>query len=219
MANQKTILITGATSGIGESLLQRYLANGYQVIACGRNEEKLKQLSDQNSDVIPLAFDITNIEQICNAANKLTEIKPIDILMLNAGDCRYIDNAKSFDGALFASVIATNLQFLGYMLENFLPKVAVGGQVVFVSSSATILPFPRAGFIKTPLTDKNDFPMPFLLTSEQAANRIYQGVNARKAYLQFPKRLTFIMRLFALLPDFIWQSIALKNENNKRNDK
>jgi NADP-dependent 3-hydroxy acid dehydrogenase YdfG len=84
MANQKTILITGATSGIGESLLQRYLANGYQVIACGRNEEKLKQLSDQNSDVIPLAFDITNIEQICNAANKLTEIKPIDILMLNA---------------------------------------------------------------------------------------------------------------------------------------
>ena len=144
MANQKTILITGATSGIGESLLQRYLANGYQVIACGRNEEKLKQLSDQNSDVIPLAFDITNIEQICNAANKLTEIKHIDILMLNAGDCRYIDNAKSFDGALFASVIATNLQFLGYMLENFLPKVAVGGQVVFVSSSATILPFPRA---------------------------------------------------------------------------
>lgn len=252
MANQKTILITGATSGIGESLLQRYLANGYQVIACGRNEEKLKQLSDQNSDVIPLAFDITNIEQICNAANKLTKIKHIDILMLNAGDCRYIDNAKSFDGALFASVIATNLQFLGYMLENFLPKLAVGGQVVFVSSSATILPFPRAeaygaskagidylakslrldlkaeniavtlvhpGFIKTPLTDKNDFPMPFLLTSEQAANRIYQGVNARKSYLQFPKRLTFIMRLFALLPDFIWQSIALKNENKKRNDK
>tara|TARA_R110000744_G_scaffold117745_1_gene220142 strand:+ start:32848 stop:33618 length:771 start_codon:yes stop_codon:yes gene_type:complete len=250
MNHQRTILITGATSGIGESLLHRYIAKGYQVIACGRNEDKLKQLADGNTHVIPLAFDITDTEQIRKAANKLNEIKPIDILMLNAGDCRYIDNAKAFDGALFASVIATNLQSLGYMLESFLPKVVSGGQVVFVSSSATILPFPRAeaygaskagidylakslrldlkaeniavtlvhpGFIKTPLTDKNDFPMPFLLSSEQAANRIYQGVSARKSYVHFPKRLTLVMKLLALLPDFIWQSIALKSEKNNKN--
>ena len=43
MSRQKTVLITGATSGIGESLLQQYLAHDYQVIACGRNEQKLKQ--------------------------------------------------------------------------------------------------------------------------------------------------------------------------------
>lgn len=251
MSRQKTILITGATSGIGESLLQQYLAHDYQVIACGRNEQKLKQLSHGHSNIIPLAFDITNIEQIKQAASKLDQIKHIDILMLNAGDCRYIDNVKAFDGALFASVIATNLQFLGHMLESFLPKIPQGGQVVFVSSSATILPFPRAeaygaskagidylanslrldlkaekiavtlvhpGFIKTPLTDKNDFPMPFLLTSEQAAKRIYQGVNTQKPYLQFPKRLTFLMKLIALLPAFVWQSMALKNNNNVRND-
>ncbi|ARD44647.1 SDR family NAD(P)-dependent oxidoreductase [Colwellia sp. PAMC 21821] len=250
MNNRRTILITGATSGIGESLLHRYIAKGYQVIACGRNEEKLQQLAQGNTHVIPLAFDMTDTEQVCKAANKLNEIKHIDILMLNAGDCRYIDNAKAFDGALFASVIATNLQSLGYMLERFLPKVASGGQVVFVSSSATILPFPRAeaygaskagidylakslrldlkaeniavtlvhpGFIKTPLTDKNDFPMPFLLTSEQAASRIYQGVSARKSYVHFPKRLTLIMKFIALLPDFIWQGIALKSEKNNKN--
>jgi NADP-dependent 3-hydroxy acid dehydrogenase YdfG len=252
MNRPRTILITGATSGIGESLLHRYLAYGYQVIACGRNEVKLKQLAHDNANVTPLAFDITDTEQTCKAANKLSEIKHIDILMLNAGDCRYIDNAKAFDGALFASVIATNLQSLGYMLGYFLPKVTAGGQVVFVSSSATILPFPRAeaygaskagidylakslrldlkaeniavtlvhpGFIKTPLTDKNDFPMPFLLTSEQAASRIYQGVSARKSYLHFPKRLTLIMKLLALLPDFIWQSIVLKNEKSLSNEK
>lgn len=251
MSRQKTILITGATSGIGESLLHQYVAHGYQVIACGRNEQKLKQLSHEHNNIIPLAFDITDTEQICQAVNKIKTIEVIDILMLNAGDCRYIDNVRAFDGALFASVIATNLQCLGHLLENFLPKIPQGGQVVFVSSSATILPFPRAeaygaskagidylanslrldlkvekiavtlvhpGFIKTPLTDKNDFPMPFLLTSEQAAKRIYHGVKARKSYLQFPKRLTFIMKLLAFLPAFIWQSMALKNNNQRNNN-
>lgn len=241
----RTILITGATSGIGESLLHHYCAKGYQVIACGRNQEKLKQLADANANVVPVAFDITDQEQIAQAALKISAITNIDILMLNAGDCRYIDNAKAFDGQLFADIIATNLQSLGFLLEHFLPKVAAGGQVVFVSSSATLLPFPRAeaygaskagmdylakclrldlsaenidvtlvhpGFIKTPLTDKNDFAMPFLLSSQQAAERIYQGVSARKSYLHFPKRLTLMLKLLALLPDFIWQNIALRNE-------
>ena len=120
-----TILITGATSGIGESLLQHYLAHDYQVIACGRNQEKLKQLATDNVNVVPIAFDITDKEQIRSAANIISAIDRIDILMLNAGDCRYIDNAKTFDGELFASVIATNLQSLGYLLANELPTPAL----------------------------------------------------------------------------------------------
>jgi NADP-dependent 3-hydroxy acid dehydrogenase YdfG len=244
MDSKRTILITGATSGIGEALLHHYSASGFQVIACGRNQEKLTQYAQSYSNVIPLAFDITDNKQVAQAANKLKKIKSIDILMLNAGDCRYIDDIKAFDGQLFASVIATNLQSLGYLLEHFLPKVAGGGQVVFVSSSATLLPFPRAeaygaskagidylakslrvdlkaeniavtlvhpGFIKTPLTDKNDFPMPFLLSSQQAASRIYQGVSDRKSYLHFPKRLTLALKLLAFCPDFIWQSIILRS--------
>lgn len=245
MDSKLTILITGATSGIGESLLHQYLANGYQVIACGRNEQKLQQLVHDNPNVIPLEFDITDRQQIMVAAEKLNAISSIDILMLNAGDCRYIDNAKAFDGELFASVITTNLLSLGHLLECFLPKVPTGGQVVFVSSSATLLPFPRAeaygaskagmdylanslrldlnaediavtlvhpGFIKTPLTDKNNFSMPFLLSSEQAASRIYQGVNSRKSYLHFPKRLTLLLKLLALLPDVVWRNIALRSD-------
>ena len=237
MATQLTILITGATSGIGESLLHKYAAEGYRVIACGRNKQKLKQLAAEYTDVVPLAFDITDIEEINLALQTINELTQIDILMLNAGDCRYIDNAKAFDGALFADVIATNLQSLGYLLEAFLPKAPAGGQVVFVSSSATLLPFPRAeaygaskagvdylaktlaldlkadeidvtlvhpGFIKTPLTDKNDFPMPFMLTSEQAAMRIFDGVRARKSYLHFPKRLTLLMKTIAFFPDVVW---------------
>lgn len=248
MAAKKTILITGATSGIGESLLRLYCANGYQVVACGRNKIKLNQLAQTYENIIPVAFDITNKKEIALAAQKIKTITQLDILLLNAGDCQYIDNVKAFNGDLFANIIATNLQSMGYLLEYFLPKVPKQGQLVFISSSATILPFSRAeaygaskagvdylannlrldlcaenisvtlvhpGFIKTPLTDKNDFSMPFLLSSEQAAQRIYQGVNVRKRYLHFPKRLTLLLKALALCPNFVWQSITTDNKKLK----
>ncbi len=69
------------------------------------------------------------------------------------------------------------------------------------------------GFIKTPLTDKNDFSMPFLLTSEEAAERIFNGVNAKSNYLHFPKRLTFLLKAFSFLPSSLWQKIILRNHN------
>jgi short-subunit dehydrogenase len=236
---QKTILITGATSGIGRSLFERYVEKGHIVIACGRNKEQLKKLDIDAKKT--LCFDINSSDEIANVSK---EIGSIDILILNAGTCLYIDDVVNFENDLFEQVINTNLIALGKLLHHFLPKVSQGGQVVFVSSSATILPFPRAeaygaskagvdylanslrldlkpknidvtlvhpGFIKTPLTDKNDFPMPFLLTSEQASERIYSGVEKRKSYLHFPKRLTLFLKILALLPSPIWHWLMLRD--------
>ena len=57
------------------------------------------------------------------------------------------------------------------------------------------------GFIKTPLTDKNTFPMPFLKSSEFAAEKIYQGlVNSNKFELIFPFQWFLIMKLLRILP-------------------
>ena len=52
------------------------------------------------------------------------------------------------------------------------------------------------GFIKTPMTDKNDFKMPFLRTTEYAANKIYDGlVNSNVFEIHFPKQLTLILKI------------------------
>ena len=242
-----TILITGATSGIGLSLLEKYTAQGDNVIACGRNQQKLDDIA--SSAFKTCAFDMTKPSEIAAVSES---IEKLDILILNAGDCRYIDDAKNFDGALFADIITTNLVSLGALLQHFLPKVKEGGHVVFVSSSATILPFPRSeaygaskagvdylanslrldlvkhnievtlvhpGFISTPLTDKNDFNMPFLLTSEQAASRIITGIAKRKKYLHFPKRLTLTMKILSFLPSSLWQSLIVKSSKNRRSNK
>ena len=57
------------------------------------------------------------------------------------------------------------------------------------------------GFIKTPLTDKNEFPMPFLRSPEFAAEKIYNGLmNSNSFEIDFPKQLTFTLKFLRILP-------------------
>ena len=61
------------------------------------------------------------------------------------------------------------------------------------------------GFIKTPMTDKNDFKMPFLKTPEYAAEKIYNGlVNKNSFEIHFPKALTIILKILSFLPNKIY---------------
>mgnify|MGYP002700687130 CR=1 FL=1 len=202
------VLITGATSGIGSSLVEQYLSQGDNVIACGRSKEKMSSFEGRVTQ--SCLFDMTDEFAVESAAK---EVQSIDVLILNAGDCSYIDDPINFDAQVFSKIISTNLTSLGTLLAHFLPKVNKGGQIVFVSSSATILPFPRSeaygaskagvdylanslridliehdidvtlvhpGFVSTPLTDKNTFDMPFMISSHEAAERMIVGIEKRK---------------------------------------
>ncbi len=56
------------------------------------------------------------------------------------------------------------------------------------------------GFVKTPLTEKNEFPMPFLVTAETAADRMVDAVASRRFEVTFPRRFTFILKSLRCLP-------------------
>jgi len=56
------------------------------------------------------------------------------------------------------------------------------------------------GFVKSPLTDKNSFEMPFIIEAETAANRIVEGLEGNKFEIHFPKRFTLMLKLLRLLP-------------------
>lgn len=237
------VLITGGTSGIGLALVSRYLMLGWQVIVCGRNETRLNEIpvaySGYGAQLSTLAFNVCDRIGCLEAAAELNG--RLDLVILNAGGCEYIDDPNMFDGKLFARVIENNLISVGYCLEAFLPALETGGRVALMGSSAALLPLPRAeaygaskaalaylanslrlhlaasridvsliepGFVRTPLTDKNDFPMPGRIEVEDAARRIVSALSRGKDRIQFPRRLLWPMRLLALLPDALWGRIA-----------
>jgi short-subunit dehydrogenase len=228
-------LITGATSGIGEQLAIKYAEQGDTVIACGRNSEKLAELSKHNN-ITSCQFDATNLQDIKAATLGFSQF---DRVILNAGNCEYIDDARHFDSALFERVIAVNLLAIGYCLEALLPKITAGGQLVLVSSSVTYLPLPRSeaygaskagvsylakslaidltdvdvtlvhpGFVKTPLTNKNDFPMPMAVSAEKAADYMIKGIHKRRKEVHFPYRFTLILKALRILPLPLWLYLA-----------
>ena len=67
------------------------------------------------------------------------------------------------------------------------------------------------GFIKTPMTDQNDFPMPMIRSPEFAAEQIYAGLVKKNAFeIHFPKSFTFIMKILQILPNWIYFKILDK---------
>lgn len=69
------------------------------------------------------------------------------------------------------------------------------------------------GFIKTPLTDKNDFPMPFLMPVDKAVDRFYRGLLTDRFEITFPKRFTWMLKFMRLLPYAIY--LPLMNRTTK----
>jgi len=239
----KSVLITGASSGIGLQLASDYLENGYRVLACGRDVAKLKAVLS-HPNVSHHAFDTTRVEQVDHA---LGQLGAPDLVILNAGNCEYVDDAQQLDAALFERVMTTNVMGTVNCLSVLLPRMQAGSHVAIVSSSVTWLPLTRAeaygaskaaldylartlaidlqdagidvslirpGFVDTPLTRLNDFPMPGKISVTDASSRIRRGLARRQRIIDFPFLFILVLRIFSWLPVSWWQSIAVSMRRN-----
>lgn len=209
-----TVLITGASSGIGAGLAKSFAADGHLVIACGRDASRLAALQQLSPNISVRLFDMTD-RDACRQA--LTGCFA-DLIILCAGTCEYLDHGQ-VDAALVERVMATN--FLGPVncLAALQTQLEAGDRVVLVSSMAHWLPFPRAeaygaskaaltwfanslrldwepkgvavtvvspGFVDTPLTRKNDFAMPGRVSVDRAVAAIRHGLAKGKNHIAFP---------------------------------
>mgnify|MGYP001166832812 FL=1 len=95
---------------------------------------------------------------------------------------------------------------LSYFLDSLRVDVADSLDVTSV--------FP--GFVKTPLTDRNHFSMPFIVSAEDAAKRILASLSKRPRRFIFPKRLHWLLKLSVICPR-LWQKIMVAD--NKANNK
>lgn len=139
----KTVLITGATSGIGLACARKFSQNGDRLILTGRNEQRLKEickeLREKGTEVLTLVFDVRNRKVAEKLMTELPEEwKKIDVLVNNAGLAIGLD--KEYEGNLdeWETVIDTNIKGLLTMTRLVVPGMVErnSGHIINIGSVA-----------------------------------------------------------------------------------
>jgi 3-hydroxy acid dehydrogenase/malonic semialdehyde reductase len=118
---KKIVLITGATSGIGEACAELYAANNFDLIITGRREEKLNNLKQRlekefNVNITTLCFDVSQKDEVEKTLNNLpVELKRITILINNAGLSQGLDSIQDGKISDWDTMIDTNIKGLLYV--------------------------------------------------------------------------------------------------------
>jgi 3-hydroxy acid dehydrogenase/malonic semialdehyde reductase len=140
----KTIMVTGATSGFGKAIALRFAKNGYKVIITGRRKDRLGMLEKDllslgNTGVLSLNFDVRNNDEVTKAIQTLPqEWKSIDILVNNAGlavGFSHIDEGVTDD---WERMIDTNVKGLLYITRAVAPLMVArkSGYIINIGSIA-----------------------------------------------------------------------------------
>ncbi len=138
MSKYKTVLVTGATSGVGFELAIQLHAQGHRVIATGRNEVKLQQLKKQRLETI--AADLTNRASLQQLVNQLPNI---DVAIINAGIGTF-EYAAALEDAAIHEMIQLNVATPAILVRELLPHMTRGGQFIFMGSQAGKVATPKA---------------------------------------------------------------------------
>lgn len=245
MMKPKSIIITGASSGLGASLALAYADKDIKLGLSGRDAQRLEQVADQcraKGAIVEIAtIDVTNAPAMEEWLTGFNNRYPVDLCIANAGiSAGSGGGGESVEQA--TRIFDINLLGVLHTVEPLLPfmRTRGKGQIAIVSSVAGFRGLPTApaysvskaavryygqalraalyrygvsvsvicpGFIKTPMTDVNPFPMPFMVTAEKAADHIKRKLASGTKLIAFPWPLVWMSRIQNLLPDFILDKI------------
>jgi NAD(P)-dependent dehydrogenase (short-subunit alcohol dehydrogenase family) len=233
----KSLVITGASSGLGLALAQHYLEQGAVVGAVARRAELLQSLSEkfpQQVHCYPL--DVRDAAAMQAAAQDFIARAGVpDIVIANAGVSIGTLTEYAEDVAAFQQVMDINV--LG-MVHTFQPFVAAmrdrrKGTLVGIASVAGFRGLPGAGaysaskaaaisyleslrvelhdsgvkvvticpgYIKTPMTVINPYPMPFILDADEAASRMASAIERQAVFAVVPWQMGLLGWALKILP-------------------
>lgn len=145
----KTVLITGATSGIGRATARAFAKNNYKIIICGRREDRLAELQDelsQRTEVHTLLFDVRQKKAVKESIASLPQdFANIDILINNAGNAHGLDPIQNGDIDDWDSMIDINVKGLLYVSKAIIPKMIERrkGHIINIGSTAAKEVYPN----------------------------------------------------------------------------
>ncbi|MFI5135926.1 MAG: SDR family NAD(P)-dependent oxidoreductase [Chitinophagales bacterium] len=123
----KTIFITGATSGFGKAIAEKFAANHYRIIITGRRKDRLNDVAETlkkkfSVEVFPLSFDVRKRDEVKHAVASLPDSwQQIDILVNNAGLAAGLDFFQDASLDDWEEMIDTNVKGLLFMTKEILP--------------------------------------------------------------------------------------------------
>lgn len=242
----KTVLITGASSGIGRELARQLAEKENRLLLLARRENLLRELVESlnQSSFSHYYFpcDVGDEKAVAGICQRiLTEDIVPDVLIFNAGMSETF-NIRKIDAEKFQQIYRVNVFSVIYFLQYLLPPMLErnSGMIAAVGSLAGYRGMPRSaayssskaalialidslridlwstkikvslispGFVKTPMTEGNRHPMPFILSVEKAARIIIRGLEKEKSEIHFPKRLSLIAKIGKLLPNNFYAKI------------
>ncbi len=234
----KSILITGASSGIGRALALAYAAPNVHLALCGRNRNRLAEVAGEclakGADVSEKVLDIQDRFACADWLLKIDQKAPLDLVIANAGISTGTQPGVSEEEQIrdvFAINMAGTLNTVLPAIERM--KSRQHGQIAVLSSLAGFRGMPSApaysaskaairsygeglrgrlagdgiqvsvicpGFVISRITDANDFPMPFLMEADKAAEIIRKGLQKNKARIAFPWQMYLLTRLISAVP-------------------
>ena len=143
----KTILITGATSGIGKATAIHFAALGARLILCGRRQERLNQLKNElPTEVHILNFDVRDRAAVFEAIESLPQtFEQIDVLINNAGNAHGLDDVIEANLDDWDSMIDGNVKGVMYVTKAVLPLMTKrkSGHIINVGSIAGLEVYPK----------------------------------------------------------------------------
>lgn len=240
MTPPTSILITGASSGLGGALAEAYAAPGVRLFLSGRDADRLATVAsacrDRGAVCETGLIDVRDAEETARWIRESDDAAPLDLVIANAGISA---GTAGKDGAEPAdqvrAVFATNVDGV---LNTVLPAIdrmeeRGRGQIALVSSLAGYRGIPGApsycaskaavkalgeglrgslhgkglrvsvicpGYVRTPMTAVNDFPMPLLMDADRAARIIVRGLSRNRARISFPWPMAAAVWLLQTLP-------------------